>query len=134
LIIHSKKMTGFEKVLFFQKINVFESIPGIILSYLSDISEEIRVSKEHTLILDEKSNNNFYILVNGSVDFYQRGAQVSEFTNGQFIGEMLGAPNFVNNNLIIAKSDAVILKLNKDQFYELLSDNVKLADKVLEYI
>jgi CRP-like cAMP-binding protein len=47
---------------------------------------------------------------------------------------MLGSPYFVNTNLIIAKSDAVILKFNKDQFYELLSDNVKLADKVLEFI
>ncbi len=47
---------------------------------------------------------------------------------------MIGAPNFVNTNLVIAKSDLVILRFNKDQFYELLSDNVKLADKVLEYI
>jgi ATP:ADP antiporter, AAA family len=43
-------------------------------------------------------------------------------------------PNFVNTNLLIAKSDVVILRLNKDQFYELLSDNVKLADKILEFI
>jgi hypothetical protein len=34
----------------------------------------------------------------------------------------------------LATSTAVILKLNKDQFYELLSDNVELADKVVEYI
>jgi AAA family ATP:ADP antiporter len=47
---------------------------------------------------------------------------------------MLGLPNFVNTNIVISQSDAVILKFNKDQFYELLSDNVKLADKVLEYI
>jgi len=134
LIILSRRMTGFERVLFFQKINAFEGIPGITLSYLADISEEIRLTRDNTLLLDEKSNNNFYILVNGTVDFYQRGEVVSEFTNGQFIGEMLGVPSFVNTNLIKAKSDAVILKLNKDQFYELLSDNVKLADKVLEYI
>ena len=59
-------------------------------------------------------------LISGTVDFFQRGEQVSEFTQGQFIGEMLGLPNFVNTNLIIAKSDVVILKFNKDQFYELL--------------
>jgi CRP-like cAMP-binding protein len=73
-------------------------------------------------------------MISGSVDFYQRGEKVSEFETGQFIGEMLGLPNFVNTNIIIAKTDVVILKFNKDQFYELLSDNVMLADKVLEYI
>ena len=134
LIIHSKKMTRFEKVLFFQKITVFENIPGIILSYLADISEEIRMHSEETLILDEKSNNYFYVLVAGTIDFYQRGQFVTQFTQGQFIGEMLGLPNFVNTNVLISKSDVVILKLNKDQFYELLSDNVKLADKIMEFI
>jgi CRP-like cAMP-binding protein len=127
-------MTRFEKVLFFQKISFFENAPGINLSYLADISEEIHLKKGDSLTLDEKLNNNFYIIVSGAVDFYQKGEHVSEFEEGQFIGEMLGMPNFVNTNLIIAKADVVIQKFNKDQFYELLSDNVKLADKVLEFI
>jgi hypothetical protein len=134
LIIHSKKMTRFEKVLFFQKITVFENIPGITLSYLADISEEIRMSAQDTLVLDEKSNACFYVIVAGTIQFYQRGEYVSEFSHGQFIGEMLGLPNFVNTNILIAQSDVVILKLNKEQFYELLSDNVRLADKILEFI
>lgn len=134
VIIQSKKMTRFEKILFFQKINVFENIPGITLSYLADLSEETRMREGDSLILDEKSNNSFYVIVTGAVDFYKQGLHVNEYSNGQFIGEMIGAPNFVNTNLVIAKTDLVILRFNKDQFYELLSDNVSLADKVLEYI
>lgn len=134
LIIHSKRMTRFEKVLFFQKITVFEDIPGITLSYLADISEEIRMNAEETLVLDEKFNGSFYVIVAGTIHFYQRGQLVSEFSQGQFIGEMLAFPNFINTNVLIAQSDVVILKLNKEQFYELLSDNVRLADKMLEFI
>ncbi len=134
LIIHSKRMTRFEKVLFFQKISVFENIPGITLSYLADISEEIRIREQETLILDDKSNSYFYVIVAGTIQLYQRGERNSEFTQGQFVGEMLGLPNYVNTNILIAQSDVVILKLNKDQFYELLSDNVQLADKIIEFI
>ncbi len=134
LIVHAKKMTRFEKVLFFQKIPVFENIPGIILSHLADISEEVRLRTDETLVLDEKSNSFFYVLVSGGIDFYQRGQQVVQFSQGQFIGEMLGLPHFVNTNILIAQSDVVILKLNKEQFYELLSDNVRLADKIIEFI
>jgi hypothetical protein len=134
LVIHSRRMTRFEKVLFFQKITVFENIPGITLSYLADISEEIRLNAQDTLVLDEKANTNFYVLVAGTIDFYQRGQLVSQFTQGQFIGEMLGLANFVNTNVLIAQTDVVILKLNKEQFYELLSDNVRLADKIIEFI
>ena len=134
LIIQSKRMTRFEKVLFFQKIAVFENIPGITLSYLADISEEIRMNAEESLVLDEKSNACFYVIVAGTIQFFQRGEMMSEFTQGQFIGEMLAFPNFVNTNVLIVQSDVVLLKFNKEQFYELLSDNVRLADKILEFI
>jgi CRP-like cAMP-binding protein len=92
------------------------------------------LKNEDSLTLDEKLNNSFYIIVSGSVDFFQKGKFICEFKEGQFIGEMLALPNFVNTNLVIARSNVVIQKFNKDQFYELLSDNVKLADKVLEFI
>ena len=134
LIIHSKKMTRFERILFFQKISVFEGVSGIVLSYLADLSEEFRLQADESLVLDEKYNNDFYILVSGTVDFLQHGEKAAEFERGQFIGEMLGAPNFLNTNILVAKTDVIVLKINKDQFYELLSDNVKLADKVLEFI
>ncbi len=134
LILHARKLTRFEKILFFQKISVFENIPGLTLSYLSDISDEIRMPEAQTLVLDEKSNAFFYVIVSGTVQFYQRGEQATEFTQGQFIGEMLSLPNFVNTNVLIAQSDVVILKFNKEQFYELLADNVMLADKISEYI
>ena len=134
LIIHGKRMTRFRKVLFFQKQAFFENVPGITLSYLSDIAEEIHLKDQDSLTLDEKLNNNFYIIVSGSVEFFQKGNYVTDFREGQFIGEMLAVPNFVNTNLIVAKSDVVVLKFNKDQFYELVSDNVTLAHKVLEFI
>lgn len=134
LILHAQRMSRFEKVLFFQKITFFKNVPGITLTYLSDISDEIHLKNQDTLTLDEKINNSFYIVVSGSVEFFHKGEYVSDFDEGQFIGEMLAIGAYVNTNLVIAKSDVVILQFNKDQFYELLSDNVKLADRVLEFI
>jgi len=134
LIIHTRSTTRFERILFFQKIEVFEGVSGIVLSYLADISEEIRLKAGESVVLDERSNNYFYILVTGSVVYYNKGEVVSEFSSGQFIGEMLSSAHYINANMVKAKSDAIVLRFNKDQFYELLSDNVKLADKVLEHI
>jgi ATP:ADP antiporter, AAA family len=134
LITQSKKMMRFERVLFFQKINIFQQVPGVILAALADISEELRLKEGAVVTLDEKGNHNFYVLVNGIVDYYYRGEVHKQFAEGQFIGEMVGAPNFVNTNLLIARTDIIIIKFHKNQFYELLSDNVKLADQVLEFI
>src|SRR5215203_1194272 len=134
LIIQSNKMMRFEKVLFFQRINLFQRVPGVILAALADISEELRLKEGAVVTLDEKGNHNFYVLVNGVVDYYYRGEIQKQFSEGAFISEMLGHPNFVNANLLVARADIIIIKFHKNQFYELLSDNVKLADQVLESI
>jgi AAA family ATP:ADP antiporter len=133
VVLHLNRMSKFEKVLFYQKLDVFEGIPGITLTYLADISEEIQVKTGDIKILDDKQNNNFCVIVSGEVDYYRKGAVMQQFYQGQFIGEMVGASGYVNTNLIMATSDTRLLQINKDQFYELLSDNVKLADKILDY-
>lgn len=134
LIIHARRMTAFERVRFFQRISMFDTIPGLTLSHLADIGEELRLKPYETLSLDEKSNNNFYVIVTGAVDLLLRGEKLAEYGQGQFIGEMLASPNFINTNLLKAQTEVVLLRLSKDQFYELLSDNVKLADKIIEFI
>jgi CRP-like cAMP-binding protein len=124
----------FDKALFYQKIPVFNGIPGITLSFLADISQVIKIATGQSVSIDEKLNNYFFIVFKGSVEYYQKGNYVSDFQEGLFIGEMLSASGFMNSNLIVAKENTVLLKLPKELFYELLSNNVKLADKVLEYI
>ena len=124
----------FEKILFYQHISFFEGIPGITLSFLADISDEVKLPTQHSLSIDEKFNNCFYVIYSGSVKYYVKGNYETDFNKGQFVGEMLSAPGFANTNLIVANEETVLLKINKDLFYELVSDNVRLADKVLEYI
>lgn len=133
-IVLTERLSRFSKVLFFMKVNVFEGVPGITLTYLADISVELSFRKGDTMTLDETVNNDFLVVVGGEVDLYQKGAFAATFTSGEFIGEMLAMPNFVSTNLVIAKTDVTLLKINKDQFYELLSDNVKLADRVIEFV
>lgn len=134
VVVFRRRMARFDKVKFFQQLPIFEDIPGITLSYLADLSQERVLKNQETLVLDERQNNEFILLVSGRVTLYQRGDLAGEFRSGQFIGEMLGAASYVNTNLIIAAEDCVIVRFNKDQFYELLSDNVRLADKVIEFI
>jgi ATP:ADP antiporter, AAA family len=133
-IVSEAKLSLFGKVLFFQRVPVFTAIPGITLSHVADICKEIHLSSGSSLILDDKVNNNFFIVERGRVEFYERGNQLATFMEGQFIGELLGIPEFLNTNIIVASSDVRLIQFNKDQFYELLSDDVLLTDKVLDFI
>jgi len=57
-----------------------------------------------------------------------------DFNKGQFVGEMLSAPGFANTNLVVANEETVLLRSTRICSMNWCSDNVKLADKVLEYI
>jgi hypothetical protein len=131
---NDNKLMLYERAVFFQSISAFEEVPGLILSYLADISKEQRLKADEFLSVDERLNNDFFIIYAGAVQYYEKSRYVRDFGKGQFIGEMLSAPGFINTNLLIAKEDTTLLKINKDQFYELLSDNVKLTDKVLQVV
>ncbi|HEV8513508.1 MAG TPA: cyclic nucleotide-binding domain-containing protein, partial [Cyclobacteriaceae bacterium] len=128
------KLMLYERAIFLQGIEVFDQVPGLILSYLADIAKEQRLKTDEFLSVDERLNKDFFIIYSGSVQYYEKSRYVCDFGKGQFIGEMLSAPGFINTNLLVAKEDTILLKINKDQFYELLSDNVKLTDKVLQVV
>ncbi|GAB1446385.1 hypothetical protein MASR2M41_21590 [Flammeovirgaceae bacterium] len=137
VIYHRESQTHqmlYDKIIFFRSIEVFDGIPGIVLSNLADISKEIKLNNGESLVIDGKENSNFYIIYSGKAEFIEKGKVGGEYERGQFIGEMVASPSFVNTHVLIAKEQTILLGFNKDQFYELLSDNVKLADRVLEYI
>lgn len=134
VILYGKRMSKFEIINFFFELPIFANVGGITLSYLADICGEMHLRSGERMVLDERFNNDFFVVVSGNIQFFQKGEFHSNFASGHFIGEMLGLPTFVNTNLLIASSDSVVIKFNKDQFYELLSDNVALADKIIQYI
>ncbi len=124
----------FDKILFLSSIKIFTGISGLSLSFLADIAEVDLLKENDSLSLDERTNNNFYIVYAGEIDFYDKGVHQTVFKKGQFLGEMLSLSGFAKSNTLLAKEKSILLKLNKDLLYELLTENVKLADRILDYV
>jgi ATP:ADP antiporter, AAA family len=124
----------FQRVLFLSRIEIFTNTPGITLSYIADISDEIYSRAGDTMVLDDTQNDYFFLIVSGVIEIYQGGKQLAIYSAGQFIGEMVVREGFANFNIARTTEDALLMKFDKNQFYELLSDHVKLADQFLVYI
>lgn len=124
----------YDKVLFFQQSALFEDVPGVILSHLADATQTINLDTGNTLVIDEATNFDFYVIFEGEVAYYDRHNKITTYQPGQFVGERITHPGYLNSHLLKAEQKAVLLKINKDQFYELLAEHIRLADKFLEYI
>jgi ATP:ADP antiporter, AAA family len=123
----------FDKVKFFNRIDLFKGTPGLTLSYLADISQTIYLKEGESIKIDHTCNQ-FYMVYEGSVANYQNGNIHKNYEEGEFIGEQFVDSSMLNANLIKANQDTLLLCFNKDQFYELMADQIKLADKILEYV
>ncbi len=124
----------FERILFLSRIELFQNVPGIVLSYIADISDEIEVKAGQVIILDDQQNDHFYLVVSGGLELFKGGELIALYGEGQFIGEMVVKEGFANFNRARTTQDSLLMKFDKNQFYELLSDHVKLADQFLMYI
>lgn len=133
LLKEGKEML-FERVLFLSRIELFQNIPGIVLSYVADISDEIYLKPGETIVLDDQQNDSFFLVVSGELEVFTGGERRAVYEAGQFVGEMLVKEGFANFNLARSQSETLLMKFDKNQFYELLSDHVKLADQFLVYI
>jgi ATP:ADP antiporter, AAA family len=124
----------YEKTKFFQSIEALKEIPGITLSYLSDLSEEITIKGGEVIRLDQNLSNYFYIIYKGEVEYFSKGLPVKEFGPGEFIGEMLASVGYSSSHLLKAKGDSILLRIDKDGAYELLSDRISLTEKFLQLV
>jgi HEAT repeat protein len=128
---HSMLML-YEIINFYRRIDFFGGMQGIVLSYFADVTEELHVSEGQAFIVDEKENPCFYFNFKGTITHFESGVEKNKFYAGDFIGEILSQNLSLSKNTIVAAEPSILLRLNKDIFYELLSSNVVLMDKVLE--
>ena len=131
---NKRQLMVYDKAVFLSTTDIFKGTSGLTLSFLADIAEQEKLHLNDSLILDERSNSNFFIVFSGKVEYYRQGNMEASLQSGQFLGEMLAEQGFLKSNALIAREEAILLKINKDHLYELLAENVKLADRVLEYV
>ena len=114
----------FEKVRFLQTMNVFSTITGLILSSVADNMPTKLLTEGETLNLAGEMSQYFIIIRSGQVNLYSNGELISTLQEKSFIGEQLENQEDNSSNLIVALEDTNLLLINKDRYYELLSDNL----------
>ena len=70
---------------------------------------------------------NFYLLLEGKVTVLRDGRELNQLTQGDFFGEIALFQNVPRTADVIATEKCALLKLNKDAFWKVLSENMELT-------
>lgn len=123
-----------EKVIFLQAIDVFKDVRTEDLAHLAMIAEEVSFVPDTHLYEVNESADSLYLVINGKVRLHRDGQEIS--TIGPH--EAIGTWSLFDNRPRVATATALeateTLRISREDFYDLLSDHVRIAEALLKYL
>jgi CRP-like cAMP-binding protein len=125
-------LTLVEKVFFLQDIDIFQNTTTEDLSYLAAITEEISYTKETQIFREGDISDSLYIVVEGTVRLHRGGENVMVANKKDVFGTWAlfdDEPRVVTATTL---EDCILLRLDKEEFYDLLADHSQITQGVLK--
>jgi CRP-like cAMP-binding protein len=121
-----------EKVIFLQDIDVFKDVRTEDLAYLATIAEEMSFMPGQHIYKINESADALFLVIDGKVRLHRDDQEIS------VIGprEALGTWALFDTQPRVATATALelteVLKISRDDFYDLLADHVRITEAVLK--
>ena len=127
-------LTTIEKVIFLQNVDVFDQVPTEQLAYLAAIAEEVTVAAQTEIYREETPADALYLVLEGKVRLHREGREITVAG----VHEAFGTWALFDESPRVATATAVeeshLLRINRDDFVDLLAENVHITEGVLKTV
>ena len=127
-------LTVVEKVILLQNVEVFEGIPTEQLSYLAAISEEASFSKGQEFYRFGEVSDALYVVLDGEVRLHRDNEQITVAQTNDTFGAWALFDDKPRVATATAAEDGRLLRIYREDFLDLLSDNSQITEAVLKMI
>lgn len=127
-------LTPVDKVLCLQNVDVFRHATTEMLSFIASIARETALAPNRTIFEEEGVSDAMYVVVHGNVRLEKEGGEVMTVSAGQSVGTWALFDN--QPRLMTARSidSVLLLKIGREDFYDLLSDHEELTPAMFRAI
>ena len=120
-----------EKVIFLQEIDVFKEVRTEDLAHIAVIAEEMSYLPGVKLYEVNESADSLYLVINGKVKLHRDEQEITIVGPGEAMGIWALFDNKPRVATATVVEETETLRIAKDDFYDLLSDHVRIAEAVL---
>lgn len=120
-----------EKVLFLKSVDLFSQIPGEDLAQIALIAREVEFDQDACIIRQGDIGDCLYLIIEGEVKVVTDGAEVTRLGAKECVGEMSLLDSEPRSASVYAVTDVVLLKINQEDFYEMISERSEIAQGVI---
>jgi len=120
-----------ERVIALEGVELLKNLGPEQLARIAAIAKEVKVSPGKTILEAGKPLDALYVIVDGAVDLIRDGETLTTARQNEVLGAWA---LFEEDDPIPVTAKAVedtrLLRIGRDDFYELLSDNVEITTAV----
>lgn len=123
-----------EKVIFLQNVDVFAEVHSEQLAHVAAIATEVSYLNGDTIYQVNDDPDGLYVVLEGRVKLHRDGAEITSAGPGEAFGTwaLLDAEPRVAT--ATAEEDTRLLRVDRDDFIELLSDHSEITQGVFKTV
>ena len=127
-------ITTVEKVLFLKSIDLFRALPSEELAQIAEIAEEQPLGAGDPVFGEGEPGDALYLIVEGKVKVHKGDKQLVQLGLRDVFGEMAVLDSEPRSASVTVLEDAVLLKIGRDDFRDILSERPEIAMGVMKVL
>ncbi len=123
-----------EKILFLKSAPVFARLSGEDLAPLARIAEPCSYSPGQKVFAEGEMGDALFVIVRGQVQIRRGSHAVATLGAGEAFGEMAVLDEVPRSADAVAMEETDLLRIGSEEFYELLHEQVEIAEGVIRML
>ena len=123
-----------EKILHLKSAPVFDRVAGEDLAPLARIAEVEVYAPGGSIVKEGDTGDALFIIVKGHARVEVKGRAIAQLGPGDTVGEMAVLDSEPRSATVTAVDDVEVLRIDSDAFYEILHEQVEIAEGVIRML
>ncbi len=123
-----------EKVIILKSVSIFSRTPEEVLVEVASVLKEVDVKKGETIFDKGDIGTSMYFIVGGLLRVHDGDITVAELGEREIVGELAVLDPQPRNASVTALEDAILLQLDQEALYELMTDRVEVARGIIRVL
>ncbi len=123
-----------EKILHLKTAPVFERVAGEDLAPLARVAEVEVYAPGGAIVKEGDTGDALFIIVRGHARVEFKGRAIAQLGPGDTVGEMAVLDSEPRSATVTAIEDVEVLRIDSDAFYEILHEQVEIAEGVIRML
>ena len=123
-----------EKISYLKRTELFSGMSAAALKIIAEVTQEIHLANDETIFHHREKGDAAYFVVDGEIRVHRDNIEIVRVGKNRCVGEMAVIDEGPRSGSASSVGDTRLLRLSRDDFYNITQDNAKLLQNVIKIL